>query len=212
MTIRKVPSAIPYDSNIYLVSGDHPIIVDTGSGEDSDNVIRSIRRMTDRCPSSIVLTHCHYDHCGGLKDMVDAFGCPAYAGALDVAAISSADPMLTVSSLFGATMHPVDVNPLKEGDTIGTGDHTFRVMETPGHTPGGICLYEGSTGYLISGDTLFLTGYGRTDFSGGSMGAMVDSLSRFSNIDIRGLFPGHGNTCERYDSGYLAGVLRMAGV
>lgn len=212
MTVIKIPTSIPYDSNIYLVTGERPIVVDAGTGQDSATAIERIRSYVRSDPVAIVATHCHYDHIGGLKDMIDAFGCPVFAGSADAPFIGSGDPDLTVSGLFGSFLGPVDVNGLSEGDVFETGDHSFRVIDTPGHTPGGICLYEDSTGLLISGDTLFLTGFGRTDFPGGSMDAMRSSLSKLSNIDIRGLFPGHGNTCERYNPGYLAGVLNMAGV
>ncbi|MDO5862500.1 MAG: MBL fold metallo-hydrolase [Thermoplasmata archaeon] len=212
MSIRLVPSRVPYDSNIYLVSGEHPLIVDAGTGQDSDAVIATIRRASPKPPEMIVATHCHYDHAGGLKDLVDAFGCPVYAGRLDAPYIRSGDPELTVGSLFGDTLRTVEVNDLAHGDFIDTGEHRFKVLETPGHTPGSICLYEESTGSLISGDTLFLTGYGRTDFAGGSMSAMRSSLGMLRNIDIRGLFPGHGSACERYSPEYLERVLMMAGV
>ena len=65
---------------------------------------------------------------------------------------------------------------------------------------------------MISGDTLFLGGYGRTDFMGGSFDSMLASLVRLSKLDIRELFPGHGSTCESYTPGMMAEVLRMAGV
>ena len=86
------------------------------------------------------------------------------------------------------------------------------MLETPGHTEGSICLYDEASGTLISGDTLFLGGYGRTDFMGGSFDAMLASLVRLSKLDIRELFPGHGSTCESYTPGMMAEVLRMAGV
>lgn len=212
MSIIRIPSSIPYDSNIYLVTGDCPVVIDAGTGQDSESVIQRIRSYTPVCPAAIIATHCHFDHTGGLKDLSAAFDCPVFAGSVDAPYIRSSDPDFTVSQLFGSSLRSVDVGDLHEGDIINTGDHTFRVIDTPGHTPGGICLYEESSGHLISGDTLFLTGFGRTDFPGGSMSSMRSSLSKLSNIDIRGLFPGHGSICERYTPDYLAGVLNMAGV
>ena len=109
-------------------------------------------------------------------------------------------------------MRPVDAKDLREGDVLDTGSRRFSVLETPGHTEGSICLYDEASGTLISGDTLFLGGYGRTDFMGGSFDAMLASLVRLSKLDIRELFPGHGSTCESYTPGMMAEVLRMAGV
>ncbi len=203
---------MPYDSNIYLVTGDRPVIVDAGTGLDSDAVISRIRSCTRVSPVSLILTHCHYDHAGGAKKLADAFGCDVLIGANDAPYLRVPDPSVTVCGLFGAEMEPLEVGDLLEGDVIDTGDHVIEVIDTPGHTPGGICLYDRANGLLISGDTLFYNGFGRTDYGGGSMTALAGSLRKLSNIDIRGLFPGHGNTCERYSPGDLARVLRMAGV
>lgn len=212
MPIIKIASSVPYDSNIYLVTGERPVIVDSGTGLDSDAIERRIRSFSQIQPSAIILTHCHYDHAGGAKKLADAFGCDVLIGAEDAPYLRVPDPSVTVSGLFGADMDPMDVGDLHEGDVIDTGEHLLEVIDTPGHTPGGICLYDRANGLLVSGDTLFFDGFGRTDFSGGSMSALTGSLRKLSNIDIRGLFPGHGNTCERYSPGDLARVLRMAGV
>ncbi len=211
MSVLRIPTAVPYDSNVYLIDGKDPVLVDAGTGVDSDAIIEGIRLVCSDGPSMIVATHCHYDHAGGLRDMVDEFGCPVYAGWRDATVIREPDSR-DVSSLFGSSMRPVDARDLREGDVIDTGAHAFRVLETPGHTEGSICLYEESTGTLISGDTLFIGGYGRTDFVGGSHRDMVASLQRLSKLDIRVVFPGHGSTCERYTPGMMAEVLRMAGV
>lgn len=212
MTIRKITTSVPYDSNIYLVSGERPVLVDAGTGLASSEVVRSVRSLTDVPPVAVVATHCHYDHVGGIRALADAFGCKVLAGLLDAPYIREADPDFTLAGLFGGALSPVPVEDLAEGDVIETGDHSFRVLETPGHTPGGICLYEDSTGWLISGDTLFLDGFGRTDFPGGSMSALRDSLRRLSKIDIRGVFPGHGNTSDRYSHECIERTLRLAGV
>ena len=169
MSIVTIPSSVSYDSNIFLIEGERPILVDSGTGQDSGTVIGRIREVCPEGPSMIVATHCHYDHAGGLHDLVEEFGCPVYAGWRDAQVIRHPDRR-DVSALFGAA------------------------------------------GTLISGDTLFLGGYGRTDFMGGSFDAMLASLVRLSKLDIRELFPGHGSTCESYTPGMMAEVLRMAGV
>lgn len=212
MSIIRVPSSISYDSNIYFVTGEHPIVVDAGTGRDSAGIIAYIRRAIDNVPEAVIATHCHFDHVGGLRDLVDAFGCDAYAGAVDARFIRHPVAAFNVSDMFGGAVRPVDVRDLSGGDTVSTGEHTFEVIDTPGHTAGSICLYERSTGILFSGDTLFAEGYGRTDMPGGSMDAMRRSLGVLSNIDIKGLFPGHGSVIGNYRREYLAPVLSMAGV
>lgn len=211
MSIVTIPSSVPYDSNIFLIEGERPILVDSGTGQDSGTVIGRIREVCPDGPSMIVATHCHYDHAGGLHDLVEEFGCPVYAGWRDAQVIRNPDRR-DVSALFGAAMRPVDAKDLREGDVLDTGSRRFSVLETPGHTEGSICLYDEESGTLISGDTLFLGGYGRTDFMGGSFDSMLASLVRLSKLDIRELFPGHGSTCESYTPGMMAEVLRMAGV
>lgn len=212
MSVIRIPSAISYDSNIYLVTGDHPILVDAGTGRDSVGIIAAIRRAYPIVPEAVIATHCHFDHVGGLRDIVDAFGCTAYAGAVDARFIRHPVPAFNVSDMFGGEVRPVDVVDLYDRDRISTGDHDLVVIDTPGHTAGSICLYERSTGILISGDTLFAQGFGRTDMPGGSMDAMRRSLGVLSNIDIKGLFPGHGSVIGNYRREYLAPILSMAGV
>lgn len=212
MAVVRIPSSVDYDSNIYLITGDHPILVDAGTGFDSADIIRRIEHHSSHLPEAIVATHCHFDHIGGLRDMVDAFGCRVYAGARDACFIRNPDPAFNASRMFGGSVRAVDVADLHDGQTVSTGEHMFRVIDTPGHTSGSICLFEESTGLLLSGDTLFANGYGRTDMPGGSMDDMRRSLGILSNIDIKGLFPGHGSVIESYRREYLAPVLSMAGV
>jgi hydroxyacylglutathione hydrolase len=81
---------------------------------------------------------------------------------------------------------------LKEGDEIKIGEDILKVLHTPGHTPGGISLL--GDGFILTGDTLFKDGYGRTDLEGGSEKDLTDSLDRLSNLLKPGMmiYPGHG--------------------
>ena len=213
MYIRRIDSGIPFDSSIYLVVGERTMLVDAGSGLGHRNVADAIRSILgERSLDMVVATHCHYDHVGGLAAIVEEFGCEAYAGELDAPSIRDADDRYTLASAFDGVVRPVDVRDLKDGDVLDLGDSRFRVISTPGHTRGSICLYDEASGALISGDTLFETGVGRTDFAGGSMSDLRRSLAVLSNIDIRELYPGHGKECESYDPAMMARIMNLVGM
>ena len=213
MYIRRIDSGIPFDSSIYLVVGERTMLVDAGSGLGHRNVADAIRSILgERSLDMVVATHCHYDHVGGLAAIIEEFGCEAYAGELDAQSIRDADDRYTLASAFDGVVRPVDVRDLKDGDVLDLGDSRFRVISTPGHTRGSICLYDEASGALISGDTLFETGVGRTDFAGGSMSDLRRSLAVLSNIDIRELYPGHGKECESYDPAMMARIMNLVGM
>ena len=213
MYIRRIDSGIPFDSSIYLVVGERTMLVDAGSGLGHRNVADAIRSILgERNLDMVVATHCHYDHVGGLAAIVEEFGCEAYAGELDAQSIRDADDRYTLASAFDGVVRPVDVRDLKDGDVLDLGDSRFRVISTPGHTRGSICLYDEASGALISGDTLFETGVGRTDFAGGSMTDLRRYLTVLSNIDIRELYPGHGKECESYDPAMMARIMNLVGM
>jgi glyoxylase-like metal-dependent hydrolase (beta-lactamase superfamily II) len=86
-------------------------------------------------------------------------------------------------------MHPMKVAAkLKEGDEI----FGFKVLHTPGHSPGSICLFDPKAKILISGDTVFSDGVGRIDLPGGSEADMEKSLERISQLKVEKILPGHG--------------------
>jgi glyoxylase-like metal-dependent hydrolase (beta-lactamase superfamily II) len=87
----------------------------------------------------------------------------------------------------------VPTRDLNDGDRISTGSINFTVLHTPGHTEGSISLFDQSAGLLLSGDTLFFGGWGRTDLPGGDATAMLSSLSRLRTLDpATRVIPGHG--------------------
>jgi glyoxylase-like metal-dependent hydrolase (beta-lactamase superfamily II) len=133
--------------------------------------------------SLIVNTHNHFDHVGGnhYLDLKVAMHLE------DATPYEEGDDLATVAGIFGKSMGRMKVDlKLKEGDKIGE----FEVLHTPGHTRGGICLYDGET--LISGDTVFAGGgFGRVDL-GGNQQDMVNSLERLSKLEVEKLLPGHG--------------------
>ena len=156
----------------------------------------------------MVLTHGHFDHIGGLKDIVSKFRPEVSAGAADAETIRRGGR----DSIFGMTLHPCEnVKELSENDIIDLGDRRFRVIETPGHTEGCICLYDDESGDLFSGDTVFADGIGRTDFEGGSITSLRESLRKLSQLKIKGLYSGHGPCVENGGGESVARGLVYAG-
>jgi len=173
---------IGYDSNVYIFED---IIVDTGTGDNFEYILDSISKagLSVDDLSLIVNTHNHFDHIGGNN----CFDIDVAMHVVDALALEKHDNNATVANMFGKSIEGFKVDKkLKDGDKI----HNFEVLHTPGHTKGGICLYNGKT--LISGDTVFAGGgFGRMDI-GGNVDQMKNSLKRLKKLDVDNLLPGHG--------------------
>jgi glyoxylase-like metal-dependent hydrolase (beta-lactamase superfamily II) len=171
-----------YDSNIYVFED---VVVDTGTGENIGYLFDSLKKsgidMEDL--SLIVNTHNHFDHVGGNRylDLEVAMHIE------DAIPFERGDDTATAACMFGIAMGKMRVDrKLEAGDKIGK----FKVLHTPGHTAGGICLHDGET--LISGDTVFAGGgFGRVDL-GGNLEDMINSLKMLSTLEVENLLPGHG--------------------
>ena len=174
---------IGFDSNIYLFDD---VIVDTGTGENFEYVLNSIKKAGFNIAEDIkciINTHCHFDHTGGNH----LFNAKIAIHESEASALENGDIRATAAYMFGRPLEPMKVEyRLKEGDKI----NDFEVIHTPGHTAGGICLYDGET--LISGDTVFADGgFGRFDI-GGDLSMLKASIQRLSELDVEYLLPGHG--------------------
>lgn len=142
--------------------------------------------------SAVVLTHGHFDHLEAAAGILAASEVPLLVHAADAAAL--VDPQVNLSAVFSGDgfAAPAATRLLADGDAVTVGELTFRVLHTPGHTPGSICLLGG--GELFSGDTLFASSVGRTDLPGGDGRALRDSIARALAplpAETR-VHPGHG--------------------
>jgi glyoxylase-like metal-dependent hydrolase (beta-lactamase superfamily II) len=167
-------------SNIFVFSeGSNISLVDTGSGMEPYAVTPQLKQLgleIERV-TRVVITHGHIDHIGGLKEICEH---------------SSAE-------IF---VHPNDADDLKsmgiktlayieDDDIIRTARRDLRIIHSPGHTEGSICLYDDEI--VATGDTAFPGGYfGRTDLPSGDWRKLIESLDKLSRLNVRVMLPGHG--------------------
>ena len=175
-------------ANCYVVhSGFEAIVVDPGG--EAPEVVAYLQDNNLKVVA-LINTHGHADHIGGNHWFSQQTGAPVWIHRLEAHYLD--DQALNLAPLVGQTFPVVEAGRLlDEGDEITVGSGKITVLHTPGHTPGGICLYwEGS---LISGDTLFREGVGRTDLPGGDAGVLSQSLIRLGRLPLDTVvYPGHG--------------------
>jgi glyoxylase-like metal-dependent hydrolase (beta-lactamase superfamily II) len=131
-----------YDSNIFVISGEKPTLIDTGTGMNKNQVIQQIAEYVDLTDiTQIILTHEHFDHAGGVKQLFEATNKKATIIAHKDAATKIEKGESMFARLLGGTMPKMNVHQkLSGGEILQIGDKDFKVMSTPGHTPGCICL------------------------------------------------------------------------
>ena len=142
-------------------------------------------------PVLLVNTHGHLDHIGANRDVVEHFGTPLAIHSADAPMLGKVQ-QLELSLFLGAKDSPAADRMLRDGDAVRIGTGTLRVLHTPGHSPGSISLL--ADGFLLSGDTLFMEGVGRTDLPGGSRMQLVKSIREklMTLPDDLLVLPGHG--------------------
>jgi glyoxylase-like metal-dependent hydrolase (beta-lactamase superfamily II) len=137
----------------------------------------------------IVSTHGHWDHVGDNAAVAEHTGAPIAVHPLDRHYLVTPKPLFAPFEIVPS----VPAVELAEGGVIRFGEIRLRVLHTPGHTEGSVCLLSDDDGLLFAGDTLFPGGWGRVDLPGGSPEAMVASLARLGELEDRlRVLPGHG--------------------
>jgi len=184
--------------NCYVVSDESRdcVIIDCGAyyPEEGQAIVGYIRQQ-QLTPRHLLCTHGHFDHCMGNGYIFRAFGLKPRAHQDDSFLMEKMEQQ--TSDILGIPIH-LDVPPvgsyLTDSDTITFGSHTWQILHTPGHTPGGIVFYDADEHIAFSGDTLFRMSIGRTDFERGSYADMITSLHMLATqlpADTK-IYAGHG--------------------
>lgn len=178
-------------TNCYIVGSDvtkRGMIIDPGAGAKSIlNAVNSLKLKVEM----IVVTHSHLDHLGAVKALKEATGAKFAIGGTAKTTPGAFTRLVAMMSGGSASVPEPDLI-LKDGDVIDIDDLHFDVLFTPGHSPDEISLY--GHGILFSGDTLFNSGIGRTDFPGCSFEQLAQSIKNklFTLPDNTLVYPGHG--------------------
>lgn len=184
MLIKTLPVG-QLETNCYVVTNEEVlecVVIDPG--DESNTILNYIEDNKLSC-KAVMLTHAHFDHVGAVNAVLEATGAEFY--------MCEKDCGLAGSPASGRFCVPENAKFYKDGDEIRVAGLTFRVMETPGHTPGGVTLICGDA--LFTGDTLFRGSCGRTDFPGGDMREELRSLKRIAELEgDYEVYPGHAES------------------
>ena len=177
-------SASENNCNSFFVDGAKKILIDPGHRHLFQHVKRGLAQIetTPEQIDVVLVTHGHPDH----LEMVGSFG-PSTRWAM-----SRIDYEFVMKYIGSHMDFPAPAFFLQEGDLV-IGDKTFRVIVTPGHSPGSVCLYWPEKKVLFTGDVVFSQSIGRTDLPGGSGKQLKESISKLAELDVEVLCPGHGD-------------------
>lgn len=170
------------ETNCYVLTNESTrecVVIDPG--DESNTIMDYIESLGLKC-TAVMLTHGHFDHCGVCDEIAEQTGAKVY--------MHSADDRLNISAPYLPYTLPENGQYYHDGDRITEAGIDFQIIETPGHTPGGVTII--ADGALFTGDTLFRGSCGRTDLEGGDPEALTASLKKLCSLegDFE-VFPGH---------------------
>lgn len=196
MKILRLPVG-PLQANCYLLADNGGVAAIIDPGGDPGEIISAVERE-GWTPAAVINTHGHIDHVAANRAVAERYRVPLLIHGADASALT--DPGLSLSSLgLGRPDSPPPDRELSDGDEIPVGGLTLKVISTPGHSPGSVCLLleRGEESAIIfTGDTLFAGGVGRTDFPGGSLDRLISSIRDRLLVfpDRTVILPGHGGS------------------
>ncbi len=180
----------PIQANCYILGCEETLeaaVIDPG--DEADRILHALAESS-LTAKLIINTHGHFDHVSANKRLKEVTGAPILIHHLEAPML---DQLSSSAAAWGlsADDSPAPDRELKGGDEVSFGNITLTVIHTPGHTPGGISLYNED--YVFVGDTLFAGSIGRTDFPGGSFETLKESIQQklFTLSDDLKVYPGH---------------------
>lgn len=184
-----------YETNCYVLRSNQEaqdcLIIDAGL--EAEELIDLLKK-NQLNPVAVVLTHGHIDHIGGVAILRECYpDIKVYIHKLDAEMLTEAHSNLSILAGEQFSTEPAEVI-IEDESVIDEAGIQLQVLHTPGHTPGGICLYSQDEGAVFTDDTLFAESIGRTDFPKGSMSELLKSIKDklLSLPDDTVVFPGHG--------------------
>ena len=190
MLIKKI--AIGMNSvNTYLIGDESGEIAIIDPGAKDNKIINYINDLKLQ-PTKIVNTHGHFDHIGGNEFLKNNYNLDIYIHKKEKDFLT--DSSKNLSEILGTkVISPPADKILEDGDNIKLGPYKFEVIHTPGHSPGGISLYNQKEKILFSGDTIFKMGIGRADFDTSDKNVLYNSIEKLLEYDNDvEVYPGHG--------------------
>lgn len=187
-----------FATNCYVykdVPSQKVIIIDPGG--ETKQIVNFLQR-NNLSPQYIVLTHAHYDHIKSLEEILEYYPIEVvlHEDELDIIFDNSKNLSLLFSTPVLHNPDRINWFKVKDGDVISCGEQKIKIIHTPGHTKGSMCLYIEQEGCLFTGDTLFCGSVGRTDFPTGDIEQLDDSLVKiFSLPEDTVFYPGHQQSC-----------------
>lgn len=195
--IYQIPGKFPV-SHVFIIKGTNKnVMIDTGIADNYADLTERLAEI-ELAPDDIdliILTHEHMDHAGAAMFFTDSSMIAAHRSAANK--IELQDEFVTLRTVLSWRIGRFKVDFwLEEGNFIDLGNYKLKVIHTPGHTSGCICLYEPSQKLLFSGDTVFAGGTLSQIGPSGNISDYMESIERLNTLKIDEFYPGHGRTSK----------------
>ncbi len=195
-------------SHAYLIKGLYKnLLVDTGTRSNFNNIVQSISKVGLKISDIhlVICTHEHYDHIGGIGFFYET--AMLAADRFAATKIELQDEYVIHAAIHGEETIKTRINIWLETRVLfDFGNYKLKVLHTPGHTSGCICLYEPFKRFMFTGDTVFANGVISKISDSGSYGDYINSLERLNTYKTRRMFPGHGEICENPEASLIESI------